>query len=97
MNWLGRAPANIYEFCRCVDVSGKVSYQGHYFCSINFEDIILKFHFLRLSAPELDQTLVNDQRVGFPKMMKNDEILKISEKYQKINFYFEIPKLNASP
>ena len=40
---------------------------------MNFGDIILKFDFLRISALELDQTLVNDHSVGFPKGWKNDE------------------------
>ena len=37
-------------------VLDKLTYDGFYICSINFEDIILKFYFLRVSALELGET-----------------------------------------
>ena len=53
---------------------------------IEFVDIISKFHFVWISAFELDQTPVNDLRVSFPKMMKNDEKLQFQKNIRKLIF-----------
>ena len=83
INWPSQAPANIREFCHRVCVSEKLLYYGYWFCSINFEYIILKFNFVWLSASVLDRTFINNWGDSSLKCWKNYEILK---KYRNLNF-----------
>ena len=90
VDWLDLAPANIREFRHRVCVSDKVLYYELLVCSINYEDIVLKFHFVWISAPELDQTLIIICSVCFPKCWKMIKIFENFEKFKKIDLHQKI-------
>ena len=85
MNWRQTGPAKIYEVGRRFYVFNDLLYYGYWFCYIQMKYIILKFNSLWILASVVDQTLINNHGVCFPKSWKNTEIFefwwKLSKKY----------------
>ena len=76
MNWRHLEPAKIRDNGRHFYVFRYLSYHELLVCYIQIIYIILKFCFVWLSAPVLDQTFVNNRGDSSPKCWKNDDFFK---------------------